>query len=357
MWWLCSVVEPFARWIGEHHAGELHTLGCLTFKNCGPNWNRVLGNFSAETTSGRRLRALAVIGFIDKLQELHVDLQMIESALMLLDGMRLTRAAVGHLADAAAPRPPVQRRDAQKRHVAGSGGSDQRASRNPVVTQRPPNSPAHEDLMERLAKGIDRSLPRPAAHVAKPARSGMFYKGRDPAAAYEAYNRAVALSAGREVGLFYNPYLGEYWVIIGDELSTASPLGEGWEGVVHFHTTSITDVVGRFRLPSVADFHDLKISSDRQGNAPLREFVEFDIPGVGRGRTEYGIDPAQPKPVYVRIHRAGKPTRELRFDDVDGFQRYWDSLKIYLQPGTPLYDDVVNGVLNRSRTPLDDVGQ
>ena len=48
----------------------------------------------------------------------------------------------------------------------------------------------------------------------------------------------------------------------------------------------------------------------------MREFIEFDIPGVGRGRTEFGINPANAnEPVYVRINQPDAPPETLTFAD------------------------------------------
>jgi hypothetical protein len=238
-------------------------------------------------------------------------------------------------ADIAALPPP---RPADRR-VAGSGPPPPPPPRRTAPARRPP---PHERLLDRLAGGIDYSRPAPAANPASPPPAGQFGRGqRNPQRAYARYNDAVAASGGREVGLFHNPRTGEYRVMIGDETGVNAPARGGWDAVVHYHPSGSTHTV--FRLPSPHDFQGLMFRVLESG-AAAREFVEFDIPGVGRGRTEYGIDPANPEPFYVRIHRPNDAPQTLRFAHDGSYRGYWGERTVYAEPGSPLYDAMIRDI-------------
>ena len=82
------------------------------------------------------------------------------------------------------------------------------------------------------------------------------------------------------------------------------------------------------------------------GAGPVRQFVEFDIPGVGRGRTEFGIDLASSEPVYVRIHHPNGDQQTIRFRDTGDYATYWGERAIYVEPDSPVHKQM-----------LDDIGQ
>lgn len=200
----------------------------------------------------------------------------------------------------------------------------------------------HERLMARFESGIDYSRGPPAADVARPPRSGVYRRRlRTDVDAFNAYNDAVAVAGGREVGLFHNPRTGEYRVMIGDETGVSAPGRSGWDAVVHYHPDGGTRMT--FRLPSPHDFQGLMFRFLESGG-PVREFVEFDIPGVGRGRTEYGIDPGHAEPFYVRIHRPNEAPQTLRFAHDGAFSSYWGDRTVYVEPGSPLYDAMIRDI-------------
>jgi hypothetical protein len=214
---------------------------------------------------------------------------------------------------------------------------------------RPPKAPRRSKqlrdlrrLRNRLRRGIDPKLAAPAVQVANPVRGGTvsrgMFRGRK---AYAAYNEALARSQGREVGLYWNEGTGEYAVRVGEQGVVRPPWGEhGWHAVVHYHPGA--DSILRLRLPSVGDFEDLAWLYVGRGKQHVFEFVEFDIPNVGRGRAEFGYDPAHPdKPVYVRIHKPNEPAQTLRFESTEDFAAYWGQRTIHTAPGEALYDDLV----------------
>jgi hypothetical protein len=232
------------------------------------------------------------------------------------------------------------------RSTAGSGPPSRPPPRRPVRTPRRPAT--HEGLLERLAGGIDYSRPPPAADVASPPPAGTYRRRlRSGDAAYAAYNDAIAVSGGREVGLFHNPRTGEYRVMIGDETGVSAPGRSGWDAVVHYHPDGGTRLT--FRLPSPHDFQGLMFRY-LEGGGPVREFVEFDIPGVGRGRTEYGIEPGHPEPFYVRIHRPGDAPQTLRFAHDGAFRAYWGERTVFVEPGSPLYEAMIRDMQDYVRS-------
>lgn len=209
---------------------------------------------------------------------------------------------------------------------------------------RPPlqRASTHDRLMARFESGIDYSRPPPAADVAHPPPAGEYRRRlRTDEAAFNAYNDAVAVSGGREVGLFHNPRTGEYRAMIGDETGVSTPARSGWDAVVHYHPDGGTRLT--YRLPSPHDFQGLIFRYLSRGG-PVREFIEFDIPGVGRGRTEYGIDPAHAEPFYVRIQRPNETPQTLRFAHDGAFRAYWGERTVYVEPGSPLYEAMIRDI-------------
>jgi len=206
----------------------------------------------------------------------------------------------------------------------------------------------HERLVARFESGIDRGRAPPATDVANPAPAGEYRRRlRTDEAAFNAYNEAVAVSAGREVGLFHDPVTGEYRVMIGDETGVSAPGRAGWDAVVHYHPDGGTHLT--YRLPSPHDFQGLMFRYLESGGM-VREFVEFDIPGVGRGRTEYGIDPGNAEPFYVRIHRPNAEPQTMRFAHDGAFHAEWSSRTTHVEPGSPLYDAMIRDIQDYVRS-------
>lgn len=170
---------------------------------------------------------------------------------------------------------------------------------------------AHEQLLLRLEKGIERGLegpvrgPLPAPHQEVP--SGFLRDTRVYArGAYEElYQDAVLASRGRPVSLLYDSEHGLYRVLVGSE-PDLSLLEQGWELVASFRPQSFA--VGVTRLPiyehQVMELYKRFLRYQRR----TRMFIEHDIPGIGRGRTEVGFDPSlRDGPFYIRIHRVVGP--------------------------------------------------
>lgn len=90
------------------------------------------------------------------------------------------------------------------------------------------------------------------------------------------------------------------------------------------------------------------------------EFIEFDIPGVGRGRTEFGVDHAFPdEPFYVTIRPADEAPQTLRFRDIDEFAAYRSKDTIFAEPGSGFHTDLLEDAKTQARSranPGDDWG-
>jgi hypothetical protein len=92
--WFIGIIEAVAKEIGFDQARDMHKLGCLTIFNCGISWNKPLANFSDKTDSGLRVRGIALKSFIDKGKQMDANLQLINSALLLLGGVSAARAGL-----------------------------------------------------------------------------------------------------------------------------------------------------------------------------------------------------------------------------------------------------------------------
>jgi hypothetical protein len=80
----------------------------------------------------------------------------------------------------------------------------------------------------------------------------------------------------------------------------------------------------------------------------VHQFLEFDIPGQGRGRTEYGFEPAnEAQPLYVRIHKPGMSAQTLRFKDGSDYIAYWNERKIHVGQGSSTYGRMWEYAANR----------
>jgi hypothetical protein len=152
--------------------------------------------------------------------------------------------------------------------------------------------------------------------------------------AYAMYNEALTRSGGKEVGLYYHPDSGEYVVRVGNEISVNGPADkDGYIALLHFHPNPHNAFP--FRLPSPNDYSSLIPRAFREGK--VYEIVEYNIPGVGRGRTEYGIDLSEDLPFYVTVFKPDGSTWTKRFANDAEFTSFWSSKKVYMDPDSPEY--------------------
>jgi hypothetical protein len=152
--------------------------------------------------------------------------------------------------------------------------------------------------------------------------------------AYDAYNRTLNAAGGREVAIFWHTKQRRYVVQVGTRTSVGAPAGGPWRALLHFHPTP--SGVLTFRLPSGADFDALITRLHTEGRS-VRELIEFDVEGVGRGRTEFGITMGAERPFYVKTHLPDGSVSELRFKDAEDFAAHWGSEKIYVEPNSELH--------------------
>lgn len=199
-----------------------------------------------------------------------------------------------------------------------------------------------EPLHEMMAReGIRPDLAEPGAGPGLRPHTDYARGVRDPAEAYALYNRALGEAGAQEVAIFRSERDGTYVVRVGDHGSVRAPAGEGWSAVVHFHPNRTA--AERFFLPAPADFQDVAARRG-DGGRTVREFVEFHVPGAGRGRAEYGADPSGDRPFYVTTHHPDGTTHTARFRDVDEFRGYWESHHVAAAPGSELHAALVADV-------------
>jgi hypothetical protein len=272
--------------------------------------------------------------------------------------------------------PPVTHKSGTANDRSMAGRDDEPPARPRRTTAPPPLHPQAQRFLSMLDRGVDRTLqgPLPADDLTRPSLPSGLYRGDIATAeeAFRAYNEAVlgarptvpaypahlaaaAERAGietpgvREVGVEFTA-AGKFRVWIGGRGSVGPPHGTPDAGhfLVHFHPNEFNSF--RFRLPSGTDIRMVKERAlDRQRLE--REFVETDIPGVGRGRTEYGFDPGnREKPIYVRIHHPDAPPEPLRFANLDDYYKHWDSIKMYVGLDSWLHRYIVERFFARSRS-------
>jgi len=212
-----------------------------------------------------------------------------------------------------------------------------------------------EPLHEMMAReGIRPDLAEPGAGPGLRPHTDYARGVRDPAEAYALYNRALGEAGAQEVAIFRSERDGTYVVRVGDHGSVRAPAGEGWTAVVHFHPNRTA--AERFFLPAPADFQDVAARRG-DGGRTVREFIEFHVPGAGRGRAEYGADPTGDRPFYVTTHLPDGTTHTARFRDVDEFRGYWESHHVAAAPGSELHAaltaDVDAYLAGRRQEPAD----
>jgi hypothetical protein len=107
---------------------------------------------------------------------------------------------------------------------------------------------------------------------------------KTPQDAYKAYNEALSKAKGREVGIYRNVDNGTYSIRVGSESSVGAPYKGSWESVMHYHPNPKN--VLNYRMPAPADIEGTALAAFRS-NRSVTEFVEYPVPGIGRGRVGY----------------------------------------------------------------------
>lgn len=158
------------------------------------------------------------------------------------------------------------------------------------------------------------------------------------------YDRAVAHSAGNEVGLFYNPRTGEFAVMLGSEMSVGAPGGEGWQALIHLHPNPENVIV--HRMPAPRDVEEAVLSlggSDRHV-----EYVEFQRPDGTTGVSRLEITRNPPKIVVelpAEPSSGGKPGeagRRIEATSSLDYARQYGQEATHLAPGSKLYKWIIS---------------
>jgi hypothetical protein len=146
---------------------------------------------------------------------------------------------------------------------------------------------------EMLRGGLEPRLPEIQFETQGSLRRGTYRADIEtPEEAYQVYLEALARSGGREVQIFRNVVTDRYAVQVGGEFEVIRPFrgaAEDWEGVLHYHHDPRGKNVLTFRMPAPADIREALLDSQAAGGATRTEFVEYPIPGVGRGRVAYTV--------------------------------------------------------------------
>jgi hypothetical protein len=152
--------------------------------------------------------------------------------------------------------------------------------------------------------------------------------------AFRAYEDALTRAGGREVGLYRNIDTGTYAVQVGTESSVAAPPKGRWEAVVHYHQNPRN--VLNYRMPAPADVEGAADAAMRAGR-PITEFVDYPMPGIGKGRVAYTIRPGRPMKIVVEyIRPGGEPVRRT-FGSLKDYRAAYGARTHYVDPDSPEY--------------------
>ena len=162
------------------------------------------------------------------------------------------------------------------------------------------------------------------------------------AEARAAYAQAIERSPHIEVGIFQHPVTKKFTVRSGTGLAVKIP--QGWTSLTHYHPNA--ENVLTFRLPSRNDVTQTYLAAIRS-NRPMTEMVEWPLPGGGRGRTTWTVDPDSSTIRIIFDPRAKRPNLELPLTE---FERYWHERTVFAKPGTPLHQDLTEDLLHEVRS-------
>ena len=92
----------------------------------------------------------------------------------------------------------------------------------------------------------------------------------------------------REAGIVRNADTGEYMVVLGSPIDLRVPMeAMRQETVLHYHPDYGPSL---YRGPSGTDLGNTASIAHATGR-PATEFIEYDVPGKGRGRTAFTLTP------------------------------------------------------------------
>ncbi|HNQ03533.1 MAG TPA: hypothetical protein PKH69_02870 [Thiobacillaceae bacterium] len=248
----------------------------------------------------------------------------------------------------ATARRPTGEEDEETRIRHGSGPPDLRGPR----LKGEPGSEAdlrqrHEDWMEGLRRGhLQPGSQLPMAEGAQPTRFMSMHDS--PEAAYAAYDATVRAHRGsREVGIVRDAVSGRYMVVLGSPTGIRYPneLARP-ETMLHYHPDYGPSL---YRGPSGTDLASAAATARATGR-PATEFIEYDVPGVGRGRTAFTLTPVPdatvPGGVRLRIDieyvdpATGQYVHQ-RFASRQEWSEHYHGRTTWLDPDGPVYLDIM----------------
>ncbi len=201
-----------------------------------------------------------------------------------------------------------------------------------------------EALYDQLSKGVV-AAPSVDMDIVFLKHKAYGPRTQDSQLALKTYSLAVSASANfqaYEVGLYYNSESDEFQVNVGDGNSVSAPTGDNWTVVIHFHPNENEAL--SFRLPSPQDFSSLVLRATESNPAP-RSFVEYPLPQFKdqRGVTEFGYDPTNPKPFYVKVTLPNGETNIAHFYDMKEYAAFLDQETKFLDPDSESYKQMAEG--------------
>lgn len=217
----------------------------------------------------------------------------------------------------------------------------------PVVATKAvpaPNTPEQLYAHLRTAR-IDPTLPPPPLSGKRTLGDNSIYREgiESPFEAYRLYNEALMKEAfGREVAIYRDATTKKYLVFIGGEKEIVG-LGT-WQRVLHFHPNPSN--VPAFRRPSGVDMVTAAEDAMKSKSGRISEFVETHVDGVGRVRTEFGVElDTSGYPFFVDDPLSGLGVgAEAYASEVEYLKHYVDELAkdtLNFKPGTPEYNEVM----------------
>lgn len=214
-----------------------------------------------------------------------------------------------------------------------------------IATQAIPAPNAPEQLYAHLrTTRVDPTLPAPPMSGTRTLADNAIYRDgiTSPFEAYRLYNEALMKEAfGREVAIYRDGTTRMYLVFVGGEKEIVG--NRGWQRILHFHPNPSN--VPAFRRPSGVDM--VTAAKDAFKSGRVSEFVETHVEGVGRVRTEFGVElDASGYPFFVDDPLSGLGMGvEAYASEVEYLNHYVDELAkdtLNFKPGTPEYNEVMD---------------
>ena len=155
----------------------------------------------------------------------------------------------------------------------------------------------------------------------------------------------------REAGIVRNADTGEYMVVLGSPIDLRVPMeAMRQETVLHYHPDYGPSL---YRGPSGTDLGNTASIAHATGR-PATEFIEYDVPGKGRGRTAFTLTPVSApavpggKRMGIDIEFVNPATGEYthqHFDSRKEWAEYYNSRTTMLDPEGPVYKHIMNTLL------------